>query len=218
MTYRVARGGEVYGPYSVLEMERHLGTGHVVGTDLAQADGMEEWLPVETLFPTAPGRGRVGAAGVPALFPDPPDLHWAVVLLLGIVTFNLFSVGWDLYEAVWMRRVDRGSVAVWLYGASAIAFVWKIPTTVQNILYNVGVGDAVNQSHPVLFALVSAGLAIAARMVFRAELLRHFNEREPLGLRLNWFLALLFGGIYFQYHFNRINELKRALRVSVPGA
>jgi hypothetical protein len=26
----------------------------------------------------------------------------------------------------------------------------------------------------------------------------------------------MFGGLYFQYHFNRINEVKRALHVSVP--
>ena len=58
-------------------------------------------------------------------------------------------------------------------------------------------------------------LAIAARFVFRNELLRHFNGPEPLGLRLNAFWTLLFGGLYFQFHFNRINEQKRRLGVNV---
>jgi hypothetical protein len=64
--------------------------------------------------------------------------------------------------------------------------------------------------------LAGLALAIVARFVFRNELLRHFNGPEPLGLRLNAFWTLLFGGLYFQFHFNRINERKRMLRMNVP--
>ena len=71
--------------------------------------------------------------------------------------------------------------------------------------------------HAAGLGLISIVLALASRFVFRAELLRHFNGPEPMGLHLSWWMTLFFGGLYFQYHFNRINELKRALRVSVPG-
>jgi hypothetical protein len=48
-----------------------------------------------------------------------------------------------------------------------------------------------------------------------ASLEEHFNGPEPIGLRLNPLLVFLFGGIYFQYQFNRINALKQAARYGV---
>jgi hypothetical protein len=65
-------------------------------------------------------------------------------------------------------------------------------------------------------------LKIIARFSLRNSICRHFNESEPLGLRLSWWLTLFFGGLYFQYKFNRINEQKRALQAfaerPVPAA
>ena len=74
---------------------------------------------------------------------------------------------------------------------------------------------------PAYFALVMATgiIAIAtwvvrliARFSLRDTLEEHYNTVEPLGLRLSAVMTFFFGGIYFQYKLNRINEVKIALR------
>ena len=222
MTYRIARNGSIFGPYSLLEVQRYLASGHIVASDLAQIDSqpeaMQEWLPVEVLFPTSPALDpRPYPGGLPKLFPDPPNLAWWLALILGIVTLGFFFQIWDIIESVWMRRVDRSSIALFLFLAETVVYIGKLPMTLQNIAYNLGYGQPVDSEHTVLLTLIGLALFLASRFVLRRELLRHFNGPEPIGLRLNSFLTLLFGGLYFQYHFNHINQLKHKLRISVPG-
>ncbi len=40
----------------------------------------------------------------------------------------------------------------------------------------------------------------------------HFNGPEPIGLSLSGVMTFFFGSLYFQYHFTRINEMKRMAR------
>jgi hypothetical protein len=210
MTYRIARGAQVFGPYAADEVYRLLAAGDIVPTDMAQNEVMQEWRPVGELFPGQP-------MGTTMLFPDPPDMPWWVALLLGIVTGGLFFVIWDIVEAAWMRRVSEKSTALGLYFVVAILYVLRLPQAWHIVAYNAFNGPLVVAT-PLGEGLGLAGLALAivARFVFRNELLRHFNGPEPLGLRLNAFWTLLFGGLYFQFHFNRINERKRMLRMNVP--
>jgi hypothetical protein len=204
----------MFGPYTTAEVQRYLASGQVLPTDLAQAEGMAEWLPVGELFPAAP----LPPAVRPVLFPDPPDLPWWVALLLGIVTGGLFFVIWDIVEAAWLRRVALASAALGLYVVVAVLYVLRLPQAWHSIAYNAFNGPPMVATPLGDFVgLAGLALAIVARFVLRGELLRHFNGPEPLGLRLNAFWTLLFGGLYFQFHFNRINERKRMLRVSVPG-
>jgi hypothetical protein len=210
MIYRIARGAEIFGPYAAEEVYRLLAAGNIVPTDLAQGEGTREWRPVGELFPAPP-------IGATLLFPNPPDLPWWLALLLGIVTGGLFFVIWDIVEAAWMRRVSEKSAALPLYVVVAILYVLRLPQAWHIVAYNAFNGPLVVAT-PLGqgLGLIGLALAIAARFVFRNELLRHFNGPEPLGLRLNAFWTLLFGGLYFQFHFNRINEQKRMLRASVP--
>lgn len=216
MTYRIARNGTIFGPYSTAEVQRYLASGEILPDDLAQAENMAEWLPVEELFPAAPHIAAAEPGGI-VLFPDPPDLRWWVALLLDIVTGGFFFVVWDIVEAAWMHRVARRSAALTLYGLVALIYVLRLPQEWHSIAYNAFNGPPViNTAFGDFLGLTGLVLAIVARFVFRSELLRHFNGPEPLGLRLNALWTLLFGGLYFQYHFNRINERKRAMRISVP--
>ena len=211
MTYRIARGAEVFGPYAAEEVYRLLAAGNIVPTDLAQGEGMQEWRAVGEMFPARP-------TGAMMLFPDPPNLPWWVALILGIVTGGLFFVIWDIVEAAWMRRVSQGSAALGLYVVVAILYVLRLPQAWHIVAYNAFNGSLVVVT-PLGRSLGLAGLALAivSRFVFRSELLRHFNGPEPLGLRLNALWTLLFGGLYFQFHFNRINEQKRMLRTSTSA-
>jgi hypothetical protein len=219
MVVRISRGGQIFGPYGEADVRRYLATGNILATDLAQAEGAEEWVPVFEIFPEsvlAPGLPPGYVSGPPVLYPDPPDLPWWVVVILFFVTGSIFTVIWSAVQAAWLYRIDRTSKAIWWYLAWAIAFFVKLPNAYRMVYYNI-LGGEVAPPHGIPhLGLIGFALAIIARFVFRAELLEHFNVSEPIGLRLNGFWTFLFGSVYFQYHFNRINELKRALRVSVP--
>ena len=236
MKYRIARNGQVFGPYTEAEVLQYLASGNILLTDLAQAEGTANWVPVQELFPladtpfrgtsapptgfgssSAPGTSFVPGQGTLPLYPDPPDLPWWVVLLLAVGTGGVFIVIWDIVQAAWLRRVQPASSALALYIAIAVVYVLRLPSSWATIDYNIFGGPPVGPHHGFLLFLVWLGLYIASRTVIRGDLLRHFNGPEPIGLRLNAFLVYLFGGLYLQYHFNRINDVKRAMHVSVPA-
>ncbi|MDE1163201.1 MAG: DUF4339 domain-containing protein [Acidobacteriaceae bacterium] len=220
MLFRIARNGQMYGPYTEDDVRRYLATGNVLPTDLAQAQGTEDWLPVSELFPEAPLTGQVPPApypgGLPQLFPDPPDFPWWAVLLLSIVTGGLFTVVWGVVQSAWLRRIDRTCVSIYLYLINAVVFLLRAPSIFHSVHHNIFGTNVYVAPHPVLGTL-SFVLFLLTRFMFRAELLKHFNGPEPIGLRLGGVMTFFFGVTYFQFHFNRINELKRALRVSVPS-
>ncbi len=224
MTYRIARNGQtlqIFGPYTEAEVRQYLASGNILVSDLAQIEDSVDWVPVLELFPlaaTPPVQPLTAQRTVPlALYPDPPDLPWWITLLLGVITGGLFFVVWDIVQAAWMRRVQPASNALALYIAIAILYLLRLPASWDTINYNLFGGPPVGPHHGFIMFLVWVGLYIASRTVIRQDLLAHFNGPEPIGLRLNAFLVYLLGGLYLQYHFNRINETKRAMHVSVPG-
>ena len=166
--------------------------------------------------PPAYAAAAPASAALGRLYPDPPDLPWWLALILGIVTFGFFFVVWDIVESAWLRRIERGSSALLLYIAVAVLYLIRLPGSWATVRYNLG-GDSTAYSHAPGLGLAALILIIVARFVFRRELLTHFNGPEPLNLHLNGFWTLLFGGLYFQYKFNRINRRKRELQVSIPS-
>jgi hypothetical protein len=199
------------------EVLRHMAAGAIVPTDLAQSEGQQEWLPVATVFPAAPPLALMHPGGMPHLFADPPDLPWWIALLIGIFTLGFFFQIWDIVQSAWMKRVDRHSIAIFLYIAEFVVFLLKLPSTLHTVAHNFGAATYLET--PSWWLIITGViLLLASRFVLRSELLKHFNGTEPIGLRLNWFWTLLFGGLYFQFHFNRIDEVKRTLRISAPPA
>jgi len=194
---------------------RRMAAGDFAPADLAQGDGQEEWLPLETLFPISPP-AHPHPAGMPKLMADPPDLPWWIALLIGIFTLGFFFQIWDIVQSGWMKRVDRNSIAVFLYIAEFVVFLLKLPSTLHNVAHNFGAATDVET--PSYWLIISGiVLLMISRFVLRNELLKHFNGPEPIGLKLSWLWTLLFGGLYFQYQFNCINRVKRTLRISVPA-
>ena len=213
MEYQLARDGRTFGPYTESEVRERLANGHILVTDIARAGAMDEWLPVATLFPAAPPEpGATLPGGLPRAFPDAPNLHWGLVLALGALTLGGFSIAWSLVQAAWLKRLRPRSTALFLYLALAVLFLLKAPQTWNSILYNTGHGLPTVQPFGWALTLLSAAFFCASHVVMRGELLEHFNRDEPIGLNLSWLLSLLFGDIYFQYHLNRLNAMKRTLR------
>ena len=95
MDYFVTREGQQYGPYTLSDLQRYVGTGEVLLTDLAISDGLTEPVPVAqivgniaatpTTFPSA-------SASTLAVYPNPPNLHWALVLLFSLLSCGLFTI------------------------------------------------------------------------------------------------------------------------------
>lgn len=232
MNYQVSRNGQVYGPYTLEDLRRYVDSGNVLPNDMVKSDEMAEWVTVAQLlggqaapsyvtptpaYPTAPPYGP-GSAYAPAaavasgVYPDPPNLHWGLVLLFSILTCGVFSMVWDLVQVLWVKKVQPETKAMPYYVATAVLWVASIGSSFgQSALAMRGMIPR----HHALSDIISLALLvimIVYRFAMRESIERHFNGPEPIGLRLSGVMTFFFGGIYFQYHFTRINETKNAMR------
>ncbi len=234
MHYQISRNGQMYGPYTIEDLQRYLVSGHVLPADLAKSDEMADWIPVSQLIASqgaAPG-ATSGYAAVPSSyqgtaapgsktpFADPPNLHWALVLLLDLVTCSLFQMVWNIILAAWFRRVYPASKALWLYIASAVLLLTQavmgqaVGLASGRHGYSYGYQHGAHTGALVGYSLIAIGawiVRLIARFVFRSELEQHFNTVDSIGLSLNPVMTFFFGGIYFQSQMNRINDIKRGL-------
>ncbi len=212
MLYHVTRNGQNYGPYTLEDLQRYVASGNVLLTDLAKSDEMSEWVPVSQVLAVSPTARVADAQPYPQVFPypDAPNLHWALVLLIGIFTCGLFSIVWMFVQAAWMRRVNPRSNAIFYYIAYAITgfgggiarFALIASTGFHNPYIALGIP----------LSLLSFVLIELAFFDMRRSMEEHFNGAEPVGLTLSGVMTFFFGPYYFQYHMSRINELKRMAR------
>jgi hypothetical protein len=215
MPYQVSRNGQMYGPYTLEDLQRYVASGHILYTDLAKSEEMPEWLPVSQILGTPPAYATpVAYAQAPSgnAYPDPPNLNWALELLLGFLTCVLFVIVWNLVIASWAKRVHPASNALMYYIIATALMVLNFGGSYGNVI-------AAMHHHPQHQSILGGFIAIAtwvvrliARFVLRDTLEKHYNTTEPLGLRLSAVMTFFFGGIYFQYKLNKINEVKETLR------
>ncbi len=72
MPYQVSRNGQMYGPYTLEDLQRYIASGHVLYTDMAKSEDMSEWLPVSQI----PG---IQIPGVPLAYAAPaPNAYPAI--------------------------------------------------------------------------------------------------------------------------------------------
>jgi hypothetical protein len=132
-----------------------------------------------------------------AVYPSPPRLHWSLLLLALVAAEALairfvpdayrnfaiyaLAVAWPLYLCIWIRKIDSRSSSLY----------WAIASLVMGYGF-----------------LFSWLLWIVVIYELREELLEHYNQREPVNLRLNWFFTFLFSFLYFQFALNKISKLK----------
>jgi GYF domain 2 len=228
MLYHISRNGQNYGPYTLEDLQRYVASGNILLTDLAKSDDMAEWVPVSQVLgiastplaaPNYPYQQTTAyPAANPAIYPDAPNLHWGLVLLFSFFTCSLFMWVWNLVLSAWMKRVQPASKAILFYVAATVLTFCQIVfnTHTHTMVYQPGIHWWVTYytGHPLrnLLGLAVWVVRIVARFTMRSELEQHFNGAEPVGLSLSGVMTFFFGGIYFQYHLNRINELKRMAR------
>jgi hypothetical protein len=239
MSYQVSRNGALYGPYTLEDLQRYVGTGNVLPSDLAKdvdapetVEGVSSWIPVAQLLaasgatvptPSGPQMGTLPSYATPSAYaaplvpyPDPPNLNWGLVLLFGLLTCGIFTIVYDLIQTLWVKKVDPTSKALTYYIIFIAVEILNLGKTFGGIAV---MSRGYRTGSSVMLSLISLVISIAIIVMFvlyrftmRSDLLRHFNGPEPVGLRLSGVMTFFFGGLYFQYHFNRINEIKLAMR------
>jgi hypothetical protein len=215
MNYFITREGQQYGPYTLADLQRYASSGEVLLTDLALSEGMSEPRPVSQIIgtisvPQAPVSSR--PISLTPQYPDPPNLHWALVLLFGVISCGLFTTVWDIVQAVWMRQVAPQSKALYYYSAYIANLV------LVSVLSVIAAQQHVK--NPLVGILNLAGLVVLVigRFSLKNSLEEHFNSQEPMGLLLSGVMTFFFGAIYFQYHFNDIVRRKNLDRLDLQTA
>jgi hypothetical protein len=204
MNYFIKRDLQEFGPYSLADLQRYVGTGSILITDLARSEGMTDWMPVSSVIGTIPVPVAAAPHGYEPMaveYPMPPSLHWAAVLALSIVTCFLFAWAWFFIQAVFVKKlVSKNLAMVWAGIALAVLF---------------GAGFAQGAAHGsaggqfALLKLVGAGFWIAANFSLKNALEEHYNSEENIGLSLSGVMVFFFNVIYIQYHLNKITEAKK---------
>ncbi|MGI4827435.1 MAG: DUF4339 domain-containing protein [Janthinobacterium lividum] len=258
--YQISRNGQMYGPYTLEDLQRYVTSGNVLPTDLAKSEDMSEWVPVsQVLGSQAPGQpfstgfGNSGftANSAPAsastggfstpgyanpaytgqsqpafnasAFPDAPNLYWGIVLLIDIFTCGLFQYVWNIIVAAWLKKVQPNTISLFLYIGVVVLGLVSILVSLpsQMAAFHAAMGHT-GASPRTNFLGSGIGLLVwifrvVTRYIHRASLEEHFNTVENVGLKLNPVMTFFFGGLYFQYHLNKINAYKQAMRMSQPA-
>jgi len=232
MTYQVSRNGQMYGPYTLEDLQRYVASGNILSTDMAKSEEMPDWLPVAQILASAGTTGAAGPAAIPTpayaapatypqssgvAYPDPPNLNWGLELLLGFLTCGFFVVVWNLIIAAWANRIQPASKALMFYIAATVLIVLNLGSSWTVFI---SLSHHVHPHHSLMGNLISLAawiVRLIARFTLRDTLEQHFNGPEPLGLRLNPVMTFFFGGIYFQYKLNEINQMKQGLRYRNPA-
>jgi GYF domain 2 len=207
MNYFVSREGNEYGPYTLADLQRYVASGNILVTDLTRSEGMSEWVPVSQVIGNIPVPVAASATTVAAgpVYPTPPGLHWGLAIFLGVITCGMFGWVWVLIEAVFVRKLQPASKAMyWLVGAISLfvlTFYMSMSHQAREFILLPRLGG---------FALWLVGV-----FTMRSELEEHYNNAEPIALDLSGVMTFFFNVYYFQYHLYRIAELKKTQQLSM---
>lgn len=221
MDYFVQRGEERFGPYTLAELQEYAQSGRVLPGDLAQSEGMTEWVAVSQILGNIPVpviAAPLVVASAPELVPLPPNLHWVVLLILLVLgrvfastLWMIFNWVWALILANWARKLsgnNKAMVMVAMYPAGLVAGVIAISFGVatENSGALAGVGGI----------LILAGLIVYIFGIFkiRDAMEEYYNSRENIALILSGVMTFFFSTIYLQYHVNRIAQWKKTAILS----
>jgi len=205
MEYFVKRGDQRFGPYRLSDLQQYVQSGNLTLEDLTQSEGMADWVPISHVLGNIPAMaiagGGVAVATVPAaeLVPLPPNLHWSIVLILGVLTRQLFNLVWALLQGNWARQLsgdNKPLVLVAMYPAGMVAGFLTIA----------------------LFRLPALGglLVIAGAIIYlvgvfsiKAAMEEYYNSTENVGLQMSGVMTFFFSTVYIQYHINSIARWKK---------
>jgi hypothetical protein len=202
MPYFVKRGEERYGPYSLTDLQQYVESGNVLLTDMAQSEGMVDWVPVSQVLGDIPAPTQqppMASAVEPELVPLPPNWHWSIVLILGIVTRELFNLAWALVQGNWARKLTNNNkplVLIAMYPAAIVAGIFTV---------------AVSNAAPLGSLFILSGVIFYLFGIFSIKhaMEEYYNSIENIGLTLSGAMTFFFSTVYIQYHINRLHRWKK---------
>lgn len=205
MQYFVKRGEERFGPYSLSDLQRYVQSGNVLMDDVAQSEGMADWVPVSQVLgnipaPSTEANALAGATPEPELVPLPPNWHWSIVLILGIITRQLFNLVWALVQANWARKLcgdNKPMVLVAMYPAGMVAGILTIALS--------------RDFAPLGGLFILGGVVVYLVGIFsiKAAMEEYYNSTEKIALSLSGGMTFFFSTVYIQYHINRLARWKK---------
>jgi hypothetical protein len=204
MQYFVKRGEQRFGPYSLSDLQRYVQSGNIMSDDLAQSEGMTDWVPVSQVLGNIPSLAADGAAAAGAtpsqLVALPPNLHWAIVLILVVVTRQLFNLIWALVQANWAKNLSNDNkplVLIAMYPAGIVAGILTILVARQSAW----LGG--------LFIIAGSIMLVVGVFSIKHAMEEYYNSTENIGLALSGVMTFFFGTVYLQYHINRLAKWKK---------
>jgi hypothetical protein len=204
MEYFVKRGEQRFGPYSLSDLQTYVQSGNVLVADLAQSDGMADWVPVSEVLGNIPAAPVVTATALAAsttqLVSLPPNWHWIIVLILGVLTRQLFNMIWALVQANWARKLindNKPMVLVAMYPAGMIAGFLTMAFSPRMA----ALGG--------LFIIGGAIVYLFGIFSIKSAMEEYYTSTENIGLQLSGAMTFFFSTVYIQYHINSIARWKK---------
>ncbi len=240
MKYYIKRDLNEYGPYTLADLQRYVAQGNIAPTDLTRSEGLTDWVPVSQVLgniaapPPAPAPGAAGgtvyagttpqpvspqpapvyAGGAAQVVPGPvpPDLHWALVLVIGLFC-GIFTLVWLFIEASFVKKIrPQSNFLAFLIAGMCVQFG-------SIVVFYIGIFAAAasgSNEPPVIPILLSFVAVIVGAVLFlvgifkmRDAMQEYYNTVEPINLRLSGVMTFFFAVYYFQYHFTRIAQWKK---------
>lgn len=222
--YHVNRNGKRLGVYPEPEARDYFSQGRIGPDDLVWREGMAAWLPASQVFGPAPQADLPGAPPLPlpaaatpgpddqpgivtrsspSAAPLPPRLHWALVLLFTVLTLGIFYIVWMFVQSAWVRRIDPQS------NATTLLAVYVVLAVAGQVAGEIGGEGSTGESVGVLLVLAGTVVSVFGFFSMRRSMLDHYNQAEPIGLRLSAALTFFLSVFYLQHHMTRIAGWKQ---------
>ncbi len=216
VNYYVARSGQQYGPYTEETVRSYVAAGSLLATDNIREETGQTWTTIAQLFQLPQAAPPIMAQpqvvpqyapapqymqGAPGTGIVPPNLHWAIVLILCITWVFVFI--WGFVQAGYARKIDPNSSAI-------MAFVLWLGLSVADLVMNIQVVMSGGQASQIGAVLGLAGLVCYYWGVFgiKKSMETYYNSVEPIQLQLSGVMTFFFGILYLQYHMSRIARWK----------
>ena len=204
MEYFVKRGEQRFGPYGLADLQNYVQSGNIMIDDLAQSEGMTDWVPVAQVLGNIPSFANVGGVAPivaePQSVPLPPNLHWGIVLILGLLTRQLFNLVWALLQGNWARKLcgdNKPMVLVAMYPAGMVAGVITI-IVFPRMAFLGG-----------LFIIAGAIIYLVGMFSIKSAMEGYYNSTENIGLQMSGVMTFFFSTVYIQYQINSIARWKK---------
>jgi hypothetical protein len=213
MEYTVRRGEQTFGPYTLGELQEYYRSGRLVSGDQAKSEGMGDWVVLSQILGNIPiPQPQLAAvAPVPESVPLPPNIHWALLLVLLVFSrlfgfiFVIANWGWSLVLANWARKLcndNKPLVLVAMYPAGFLA-------AILSAAFAGGTRKPEFVALSGLFILAGVIIYIYGIFKIRDAMEEYYNSRENIALTLSGVMTFFFSTVYLQYHVNRIARWKK---------